>query len=162
MKRLLVGFVTLCLSAYAVAGETWKRNLYESGESVYYSSNLINLLSNTNPHLIVSERGVGLIYAPTVTSNGISRNYCFIQVDDKLEEKCEIDFSFSPILKNSRVLANQIATAKKVKLKLRACAPSTTIFCDFAIDGGFSTEVIWEWDEPLSTTFPDFKPFPVK
>lgn len=159
MKRLLVGFVTLCLSAYAVAGETWKRNLYESGESVYYSSNLINLL--TNPYLIVSERGVGLTYLPGVPSHGLSRSFCFTQVDDRPEEKCEIDFTFSPILKNSKALANQIANASKVKIRLRSCAPQA-IFCDYAVDGGSSIEINWEWDEPLSTKFPDFKPYEVK
>lgn len=159
MKRLLVGLVTLCLSAWAVAGETWKRNLYESGESVYYSNNLISLVSN--PHLIISERGVGLLYLPGMTSQGLSRSFCFIQVDDKPEEKCEIDFTFSPLLKHSTALANQISNANKAKIRLRSCAPQA-IFCDYAVDGGSSIEINWEWDEPLTTTFPDFKPYKVK
>ena len=157
MKRLIAAILASALSSLTFAGETWKRDTYESGESVYHSNNLLGVV--TAARLLVGERGVGFIYL-SPNSAGFSHTFCFISIDDKPEEKCEIDFTNWPLIKFPRGLANRIADAKILKLRLRICEPAG--YCSFAYDGGDTKQLVWEWDEPLSKNFPDFKPYPLK
>lgn len=157
MKRILVGFITLCLCAWAVAGETWKRDTYESGESLYYSHNTLGVV--TAAQLLVGENGVALSYF-TGYEVAFSNKLCLISIDNQPDEKCDVSIGRRVVLKNSRELANRIANAKTARFKLKMCKPAG--FCDFAIDGGSTEEISWEWDEPLSAKFPDFKPYELK
>lgn len=157
MKRITALLCFALLSLTAIAGESWKKDVYESGESVYYSNNMLGL--TTSARLLIGERGVGMFYSSGMGAH-FSHTFCFISVDDASFEKCEIELTNGFVLKNSRALANQIAKAKKASLKLRICEPQG--YCSFAVDGGESKEISWEWNEPLTTTFPDFKPYKVK
>lgn len=157
MKKIATLLCFALLSLTALAGETWKRDTYESGESLYYSHNTLGVV--TAAQLLVGENGVALSYF-TGYEVAFSNKFCFISIDNQSDEKCDVSIGRRVVIKNSRELANRIANAKTAKFKLRMCKPAG--FCDFANDGGSTEEISWEWDEPLSTKFPDFKPYELK
>lgn len=156
IRKIAIGLaVTLGFLSASYGGETWRKETYDSGESVYYSG----YWGGFNTLFLIGERGVGLVY---MSANGayFSRNYCRISIDNQPAEPCEIDFSHGFTFRNSTVMANRLANAKKATLTLKICKGTGP--CFFALDGGTLQDISWEWDEPLSTTFPDFKPYPVK
>lgn len=155
MKKIAVA-IGLAIYAFAAsAGETWSKETYESGETVYASG----YVGAFNTLFVIGERGVAILY-PNASGKTISEGSCSISIDGRPAEVCTLELgSRYLMIKNPKNLANNLANAKRAQLKVRICKGW---ICAFALNGGTTEEINWEWDEPLSTTFPDFKPYPVK
>lgn len=154
MKKLFGTLLLLGFAVNALAGETWRKETFESGEIVYHSG----YWNGFNSQLVLSERGVGFANMST-TGKFTATGFCMISLNGEPEEKCELVPDNLRMFVTGTNLYNRIADAKSVKLKVRFCRPGA---CLYAVNGGTADEVSWEWDEPLSTTFSDFKPYPVK
>lgn len=152
MKKTVVGLLLSICAITALAGETWRKETYESGETAYASG----YMASFNTFFLVGERGVSVVFT-SPTGKSMVDGDCKISIDDQPEEPCQ---RTNGIFTKPSNIANRLAAAKKAKLKARICDNSP--ICRWAITGGKFEEISWEWDEPLSTTFPDFKPYPVK
>lgn len=154
-RKIVIGLAFgFSLISGASAGETWRKETFESGEVVYHSG----FWNAFNSQLLIGERGVALAY---MSPNGKTSTLqvCAISIDGAPEEKCEFESKTFQMFKKPADLANRLANAKTAKLKVRVCGTGA---CFYALNGGTTEEISWEWDEPLSTTFPDFKPYKVK
>lgn len=116
MKKIAALLCLALLSLNAIAGESWKRDIYESGESVYYSHNTLGVV--TAAQLLVGENGVALSYF-TGYEVAFSNKLCLISIDNQPDDKCDVSIGRRVVLNNSRELANRIANAKTTKFKLR-------------------------------------------
>lgn len=156
MKKITAIICLALLSLTANAGETWRKETYESGESLYISG----YTGAFNTLFLVGENGVGIIYR-SASAKSLANGIASISINGSAEVPIEIEQTPGSIyeIRNSLGLANALANATTAKLKIRVCDWSA---CKFAKQGGKLQEIIWEWDEPLSTTFPDFKPYPMK
>lgn len=152
MKKIAALFCLALLGASADAGEVWRREIFESGEIAYGSG----YMGAFNTNFLMGERGVSVMYT-SATGKSLVDGECKISIDDLPVEEC---MRVKGIFTQPSNIANRLANAKKVKLKIRICDNSS--MCRWAIAGGKFEEISWEWDEPLSTTFPDFKSYPVK
>lgn len=155
LRKIAIGLAFgFSLVSGVSAGETWRKETFESGEVVYHSG----FWNAFNSQLLIGERGVALAY---MSPNGKTStlHVCAISIDGAPEEKCEFESKTFQMFKKPADLANRLANAKTAKLKVRVCGTGA---CFYALNGGTTEEISWEWDEPLSTTFPDFKPYPLK
>lgn len=159
MKKIAAFLGFVLFNATADAGDTWKVETFESGESVYLSSDW----GVFNRMFLIGERGISILYA-TNTYKSLAGGDCLISFDNSVDQPCELFLNdrMSWSFKDPARILSHLANSKKVILKGRVCENKTPA-CRYAIKGGsFETINTWEWDEPLSTTFPDFKTYKVK
>lgn len=152
MKRIAVALSLVFFAVNGIAGETWRKETFESGETAYASG----YMASFNTFFLIGERGLSVVFT-SPTGKSMVDGDCKISIDDQPEEPC---VRVSGIFTKPDNIGNRLANAKKVMLTARICDNSP--ICRWAITGGKFEKISWEWDEPLSTTFPDFKPYPVK
>lgn len=152
MKKLLTALLFCGLTLNSLAGETWRKESYDNGEVAYASG----WWGNFNTIFLIGLKGVGIEFS-SPTGRSIKDGDCMIAIDDKPADPCKI---VDDLFTRPGDLANRLAHAKKATLKVRICNNSP--ICRWTVAGGNLEEISWEWDEPLTTTFPDFKPYPVK
>lgn len=155
LRKITIGLAfAFGFTSFASSGETWRKETFESGEIVYHSG----YWNAFNSQILIGERGVALAY---MSPNGKASTLqvCTLSIDGAPEEKCEFESKTFQMFKNPTDLANRLANAKTLKLKVRVCGTGA---CFYAINGGKTEEINWEWNEPLLTTFPDFNPYKLK
>lgn len=155
MKKIAALLCFALLSMTANAGESWKREIFDSGEAAFKSHKSGGSGMFSFQVLMLGERGVFIAYGSA--SRVMTLGLCKFSIDDAPYESCEFD---KLSIANSRGIANRLANANRFKFTARVC--DFDPLCPFAVQGGVVEEFVWEFDEPLSATFPDFKPYKVK